>query len=215
MTTAVAWSTGKDSMMALRELGDPSPVLLTSLNDEANRTSMHGLREELLERQVEALGLDLRTVRLPPDCPNETYEIRMNEALGELAAAGITEVVFGDLFLEDIRAYREEQMEDVEVEPRFPIWERDTEELARRFLEEGCRAIVVCVDADALDGSFAGREYDEQFLTDLPTEVDPCGENGEFHTYVYDGPDFDEAVPFERGCLEIRDGFAYRDLQPT
>lgn len=176
---------------------------------------MHGVRSVLLERQVSALGLDLHTVSLPPNCSNETYENRMNEALGELAEAGITEVVFGDLFLEDIRAYREEQMEDVEVEPRFPLWERDTEELVRRFLEEGCRAVIVCVDADALDGSFAGREYDEQFLTDLPTEVDPCGKNGEFHTFVYDAPGFGDAISFERGPLEIRDGFAYQDLQPT
>jgi uncharacterized protein (TIGR00290 family) len=213
-TTVVSWSTGKDSLLALREIPDPVPLLLTTLNDEVDRTSMHGLRTELFERQVESLGLEVYTIRLPPDCSNETYENLMEEAQEDLYDEGFTEIVLGDLFLEDIRSYRENQMRGSTMEPRFPLWQRDTDKLARRFLGEGYRANVVCVDTDELPPSFAGRYYNKEFLEDLPAGVDPCGENGEFHTFVYDGPTFSTPVSFKQGQRTLRDGFAYQDLKP-
>lgn len=213
--TALAWSTGKDSLLALRTLDDVRPILLTTLNDENDRVSMHGLREELLRSQIDELELELHTVRLPPNCSNDTYEQRMADAVESLRDNGVREVLFGDLFLEDVRSYREEQMKTLDVHPRFPLWQSDTEALAREFLSNGYRAVVVCVDTGPLDEFFAGREYDEDFLADLPGGVDPCGENGEFHTFVYDGPEFEFPVDFERGITKEQEGFVYQDLLPA
>jgi uncharacterized protein (TIGR00290 family) len=212
----LSWSGGKDSVLALRalraEARTPPVALLTTVTEEYERVSMHGVRRALLRRQAEAVGLPLVEVEIPPECSNEVYETRLGRALASSELRGTEEVAFGDLFLEDVRAYRESQLAAAGKRGCFPLWGRDTSELAASFLNAGFRAIVVCVDPSVLDSSFAGREYDEELLRDLPEGIDPCGENGEFHTFVYDGPVFAEPIGCNRGEVVERDGFVFSDL---
>ncbi len=212
------WSGGKDSAMALHALREERAcrvtALLTTVTEEYNRISMHGVRRVLLERQAESLGLPLHPVLIPPHCSNATYEERMKEALEEHRARGVRHVAFGDIFLEDLREYREKNLARIGMQALFPIWKRDTRELAREFVRLGFRAIAVCVDPRVLDASFAGRELDESFFADLPPGVDPCGENGEFHTFVFDGPVFAEPIACRAGEQVMRDGFCFCDLLP-
>lgn len=208
---ALAWSSGKDSAMALHVMGGAS-LLLTTVTEGHERVSMHGVRRTLLRAQAEALGLPLFEVPIPPRCTNPVYEARMAQACERLKALGVRAVAFGDLFLADVRAYRERQMARAGMEALFPLWGRSSHDMAREFLRAGFKAVVVCVDLARLDASWAGREFDEAFLQNLPAGVDPCGENGEFHTFVYDGPLFARPVGFRRGDVVVRDGFAFVDL---
>jgi uncharacterized protein (TIGR00290 family) len=213
------WSGGKDSAMALHALLQRADVyiaaLLTTVTDAYDRISMHGVRRELLVRQAESIGLPLHEVRIPPQCVNPIYEARMEEALRVHHAEGVRTVAFGDIFLEDLRAYREKNLARVGMTALFPIWKRDTRELIREFHKNGFRAIAACVDPKVLDRSFAGRELDDAFFRDLPAGVDPCGENGEFHTFVFDGPIFRKPIPVRVGEIVERDSFIYADLLPS
>jgi uncharacterized protein (TIGR00290 family) len=212
------WSGGKDSAMALHALqsahGRRVAALLTTVTEEYDRISMHGVRRVLLERQAASIGLPLHAVLIPPQCINTTYEARMKGALNEHLHRGVQQVAFGDIFLEDLRAYRERNLAQLGMEALFPIWKRDTRELAREFLRLRFQAIAVCVDPRVLDSSFAGRVLDESFFADLPEGVDPCGENGEFHTFVFDGPIFRTPVRYVAGERVLRDGFCFCDLLP-
>ncbi len=212
----VAWSSGKDSAWALQEARRAGEVevvgLLTTVTSEFGRVSMHAVREALLEAQAEAVGLPCRTIGIPFPCVNEVYERRMETALGAARAEGVTRVVFGDLFLADVRAYRESRMAGSGVEPLFPLWGRGTAALAREMLAAGLRATLTCVDPRRLDRSFAGRAFDAALLEDLPPGVDPCGENGEFHTFAWDGPMFRRPLEIAAGDVVERDGFVFADL---
>lgn len=213
----LAWSGGKDSALALYELTRQESIeivaLLTTVTEGYDRISMHGVRRELLAEQAKALGYPLDEVSIPQQCTNEMYEQRMHQALEKYHRSGIAQAAFGDLFLEDVRAYREERLSRIGMRGVFPLWARNTGEVARQFVGLGFRAIVVCVDTHSLDRAFAGREYDLDFLKDLPGEVDPCGENGEFHTFVYAGPVFRRPVQVERGGRVLREKrFYYCDL---
>ena len=211
------WSGGKDSAMALRVLrrqnGLRVAALLTTVTEGYERISMHGVRRELLLRQAHAIGLPLQEVRIPPQCVNPIYEARMRDAMLAQKAAGVRCVAFGDIFLQDLREYRERNLALVEMSAMFPIWKCDTRELAQEFCAQGFRAVAVCIDSNKLSCEFAGREVDESFFRDLPEGVDPCGENGEFHTFVYDGPIFSNAIAVERGEVVERDGFYFCDLK--
>jgi uncharacterized protein (TIGR00290 family) len=213
------WSGGKDSALALHTLLRQNDVriaaLLTTVTEGYDRISMHGVRRELLHRQVKSLGLPLHEVFIPPECGNPLYEARMEEALLFFFEQGIRRVAFGDIFLEDLRLYREENLARVEMQALFPIWKRDTRELIRDFHAARFRSAAVCVDSKVLDPSFAGRELDTSFFADLPPAVDPCGENGEFHTFVYDGPIFSHPIGFTLGETVQRDSFIFRDLLPA
>jgi uncharacterized protein (TIGR00290 family) len=218
----VAWSGGKDSALALREIrGDARyrvAALLTTVTAEYDRISMHGVRRTLLRQQTQALGLPLEEVLISPRASNDEYETNMGAALAALRTRipGLGTVVFGDLFLADIRAYRERMLARIGMRGLFPLWLRDTRALAHDFVRVGYRAVLVCVDAAQLDGAFAGREFDADLLHDLPPRVDPCGENGEFHTFVYAGPGLRQPVRHERGPVVVRDGrFVYCDLMET
>jgi uncharacterized protein (TIGR00290 family) len=210
------WSGGKDSAMALHTLLQRSDVhiaaLLTTVTEGYERISMHGVRRELLERQAQSIGLPLHEVRIPPQCVNPIYEARMEEALLLHLENGVQKVAFGDIFLEDLRAYREKNLARVGMTALFPIWKRDTRDLIREFHAERFRAIAVCVDPKVLDRTFAGRELDESFFRDLPPHADPCGENGEFHSFVFDGPIFHSPIPVRTGEIVNRDGFVFCDL---
>jgi uncharacterized protein (TIGR00290 family) len=214
----LSWSGGKDSSMALYELvrGRRFRVasLLTNVSEEYGRISIHGVRQELLERQADAISLPLHVVLLSQGCTNEEYERSTASALKHFHNQAIHTVAFGDIFLADLRAYREDNLKRIGMSGLFPIWQRNTRELAEQFLALGFRAIVVCVDTKKLDAAFAGRAFDASLLDDLPAEVDPCGENGEFHTFVFDGPLFQRPVRLKRGEVVTRDGFAYCDLLP-
>jgi uncharacterized protein (TIGR00290 family) len=215
----VSWSSGKDSAYALWEAqraGELDIVgVLTTVTATFERVSMHGVRELLLDRQAAQLGLPCQKVRIPSPCPNEVYETRMGAALAEAKARGITHFIFGDLFLEDIRAYRESKLEPTGVRAVFPLWGRDTRALAHAMLEHGFRARTTCIDPQKLAPSFAGREFDARFLSELPAAVDPCGENGEFHTFVTAGPMFAREIAVESGEVVERDGFVFADLVPA
>lgn len=215
----VSWSSGKDSAWALhivRKQGKVEIVaLLTTINVAHARVAMHAVRETLLESQAEALGLPLVKVPIPSPCPNTVYEAAMESAVSRARAEGITHIVFGDLFLEDIRKYREEKLAPTGVEPLFPIWGLDTAGLAREMVEAGLRAYLTCVDPKKLDQTFAGRVFDERLLAELPAGVDPCGENGEFHTYAYRGPMFTKPVAAQVGQIVERDGFVFADVLPA
>jgi uncharacterized protein (TIGR00290 family) len=215
----VAWSSGKDSAWALHEVlraGEVEVVgLLTTVTHEFARVSMHAVREALLDRQAEALGLPCHKVRIPWPCPNERYESEMARALAEARAAGVTCVVFGDLFLTDVRAYREAKMAGTGIEPLFPLWGRDTTLLARDMLAAGIEATLTCIDPRRLDRSFAGRTFDEALLAALPAGVDPCGENGEFHTFVSAGPMFRAPLEVVVGEVVEREGFVFADVLPA
>jgi uncharacterized protein (TIGR00290 family) len=212
------WSGGKDSALALHALQQRADVrvigLLTTVTDEYDRISMHGVRATLLEAQARATGVPLRVARIPRDCPNDRYEAVTRDAFAAYAAEGGEHVAFGDLFLADVRAYRERLLAPLPLAPTFPLWGEDTRALAYRFIELGFRAVLVCVDPRQIDPAFCGREYDESLLAELPTTADPCGENGEFHTFVYDGPIFHEPVAIRRGEIVERSGFWFCDLAP-
>ena len=213
----VLWGGGKDAALALYEVRESYDIaaLITTVTPDG-RVGMHGVRGELLRQQAEAVGLPLRTVTIPAVCSNAEYEAAFHSALESYRQAGATTVVCGDLFLEDVRRYREERLFARRWKGVYPLWQRDTAELARRFLTLGFRAVLCCVDGRALDPSFAGRRYDADLLADLPAGVDPCGENGEFHTFVFDGPLFRRPVAWTAGKRTTRDGrFTYCDLVPT
>ncbi len=215
MTLALGWSGGKDSALALQALraaGREPVALLTTVTEGVERISIHGVRRELLHAQARATGIAVVEVRIPLPCPNEVYEQRMEEALTAPPLDAVTEMAFGDLFLEDIRAYREERLQPTGRRALFPVWGRDTAALARQFLDDDFQAIVATVDPRFLDASFAGRAYDADFLTDLPDGVDPCGENGEFHTFVHAGPVFGAPIAVTTGEIVERDGFVYADI---
>ena len=212
------WSGGKDSALALYTLLQQSRVrvaaLLTTVTEGYDRISMHGVRRELLQQQAKSLRLPLHEVFIPPQCVNPIYEARMEEALLFYFKQGIRRVAFGDIFLEDLRLYREKNLARVAMQALFPIWKRDTRELIREFHAAQFRSVAVCIDSRVLDPSFAGRELDSSFFDDLPPGVDPCGENGEFHTFAFDGPIFSRPVDFTLGEVVWRDSFVFRDLLP-
>jgi len=187
-------------------------ALLCTVNADAQRVAMHAVRRSLLEAQADRLGLPLVTVDIPAACSNERYETLMAGALEVADAAGVTCVVFGDLFLRDVREYREAQLAGTGIRPLFPLWDRPTDGLAREMLDSGLQAIVTCVDLARLRGDFAGRRFDAQLLRELPTGVDPCGENGEFHTFVWDGPGFGSPIDVRIGQVVERDGFVFCDV---
>lgn len=215
----VSWSGGKDSAMALWELqrADRYDVaaLVTTVTEGYDRISMHGVRRVLLERQAEAIGVPLEEVWISPGATNREYEANMSRAFRAYRSRGVMAVAFGDLFLEDIRRYRERLLDAVGIQALFPVWGRNTQELARAFIALGFRAVVVCVDPRALDRSFAGRLIDAAFLRDLPPQVDPCGERGEFHSFVFDGPIFRRPIDCAMGAIVQRDGFRFCDLAPA
>jgi len=218
VSLALGWSGGKDSSLALRALraaGREPVALITTVTEGVERISIHGVRRELLHAQSHALGIPVVEVRIPLPCPNAVYEAQMEAALAAPPLDAVTEVAFGDLFLEDIRAYREERLAPSGRGALFPVWGRDTAALAREFLDAGFQAIVATVDPRHLDGAFAGRAYDAAFLRDLPADVDPCGENGEFHTFVHAGPIFDAPIAVETGEVVERDGYVYADILPA
>jgi uncharacterized protein (TIGR00290 family) len=215
----LSWSSGKDSAMALHRLraeGDLEITgLLTTVNSTAQRVAMHAVRLELLRAQAAALGLPLHVVELPWPCANEVYEAAMRDGLVAALADGAEALAFGDLFLEDVRAYRERSLEGTGLTPRFPLWGQPTDELARAILAVGIRAVVTCVDPAQAPATIAGRWYDETYLEELPDGVDPCGERGEFHTFVVDGPGFAAPLAVELGQVVERDGFVFADVVPT
>ena len=214
----MCWSGGKDSAMALHAAQqDPRlrvEALLTTVTEGYERISMHGVRRALLLAQAEAIGLPLEEVRIPIRASNDVYEEAMREVLTRYRARGVRRVIFGDLFLQEIRAYRETRLAQLEMAGLFPLWGRDTGPLAREFIASGFRAILVCVDPAQISPAFCGRAFDEQLLGDLPATADPCGEKGEFHTFVHDGPLFRQPIPITRGEIVERDGFWFCDLTP-
>jgi uncharacterized protein (TIGR00290 family) len=212
----LSWSSGKDSAWALHVLNQSEPgcvaALLTTVNDAVDRVAMHGVRRELVEAQAAAAGLPLWRVPLPHPCANEIYEARMREACTRAVAEGFTHVAFGDLFLEDVRRYREERLAGTGLLPLFPVWGQATRLLAAEMIASGLRARLSVVDTRVLNASFAGREFDRALLDDLPASVDPCGENGEFHTFAYAGPMFRVHVSVEPGETVTREPFVFCDL---
>jgi uncharacterized protein (TIGR00290 family) len=215
----VSWSGGKDSTLALYELRQTPQyevaALLTTVTDSYDRISMHGVRRALLERQAASLGLPLQKIFISPGATNASYETSLSAALAVYQQQGIHAIAFGDLFLADIKRYREEYLARIDMTGLFPVWQRNTTEMAQKFIQLGFKAVTVCVDPRALDASFVGRIIDADFLQQLPSHVDPCGENGEFHSFVYDGPLFREAIPFTVGEVVLRDSFCFCDLLPA
>lgn len=215
---AMCFSGGKDSAIALHEIRRAEMYvvkeLLTTVTIPYDRVTMHGVRRALVRQQAEAIGIPITEVAVPPSSSNAIYEREMGYAFARLQIQGIRRVAFGDIFLEDLRVYREEQLAACKLECVFPIWKRDTTELAHQFVNDGFKAIVACVNPAVLDASFAGRPFDEAFLAALPPEVDPCGENGEFHTFVFDGPIFRWPVRISLGQVVERDRFVFCDLVP-
>ena len=214
----LSWSSGKDCAWALHVLRQQPDIevvgLLTTLNAEFDRVAMHGTRRSILEAQAEAAGLPLWSVPLPWPCSNEVYEQRMVEACARAVRERFDAVAFGDLFLRDVREYRERQLAGTRLQPLFPLWEIPTDELARRMIAGGLRAKLVCVDSRQIPAIFAGRDFDADLLRDLPAHVDRCGERGEFHSCVYDGPMFTHPVALESGEIVDREGFIYADFSP-
>jgi uncharacterized protein (TIGR00290 family) len=190
--------------------------LLTTVTEGYDRISMHGVRRSLLEQQADSLGVPLHQIMIPKDCPNQIYEARMREALEHFKARGITKVAFGDLFLQEVKQYRDERLAQAGMTGLYPIWMRDTGELVSTFIDLGFRAILCCVDTQAIDASFAGREIDQALLRDLPDSADPCGENGEYHSFVYAGPIFKRPIPCRAGERVLRTArFNYCDILPA
>jgi uncharacterized protein (TIGR00290 family) len=212
----IAWSSGKDSAWALHQIrsaGDYEVVgALTTVTETFSRVSMHGVREEVLAAQHAAAGLAPLIVAIPWPCTNDIYEARMGAALAQAQRAGVTHVIFGDLFLEDVRAYREQKLAGTGITPVFPLWGLPTDALAREMIDGGLETYLVCVDLKQLPRDFAGRRFDHDLLAALPATADPCGENGEFHSCVVAGPMFTRGIPVERGETVERDGFVYADL---
>ncbi|MBI5494858.1 MAG: adenine nucleotide alpha hydrolase [Deltaproteobacteria bacterium] len=215
MNVLLSWSSGKDaawSLHVLRQQGTPVGGLLTTVNDAFQRVAMHAVRETLLEAQAAAAGLPLRKVRIPFPCPNEVYEAAMAAACRDAVAEGFTHVAFGDLFLPDVRAYREQKLAGTGLQPLFPLWGRPTAALAREMIAGGLRATLTCVDPRVLPPRFCGRAFDAALLDELPPGVDPCGERGEFHTLAHAGPMFAHALDIRVGERVERDGFAFSDV---
>lgn len=215
----LSWSSGKDSAWSLHVLRADHTVevvgLLTTVNRVHDRVAMHAVRRQLLDRQAQAAGLPLLSVEIPSPCSNADYEAAMGAAVAKLRADGIHAVAFGDLFLEDIRAYREQKLAGSGLEPLFPLWGRPTDALAREMVRGGLVAHLTCVDPRRLPASFAGRTFSESLLDELPATVDPCGENGEFHSFVSAGPMFQRAISVSAGPIVERDGFVFADLLPA
>jgi uncharacterized protein (TIGR00290 family) len=216
---ALSWSSGKDSAWSLHLLRQDPEIevvaLITTINQAFDRVAMHAVRRELVELQAEAAGFPFWAVPLPWPCSNEQYEERMRQVCSRSLAGGVSAIAFGDLFLADIRAYRERQLAGTGLEPLFPVWQLPTPELAAEMIAGGLRAKITCVDPKVLPREFAGREFDAELLRDLPSGVDPCGENGEFHSFVYAGPMFSKPIPVEVGEIVERDGFVFADLKGT
>ncbi len=213
------WSGGKDSAMTLHEIlkGAAYEIssLLTTVTEDYERVSIHGVRRALLEEQAASLGLPLEEVFIPKNTSDGEYEARMGEVLEKYRASGVSAAAFGDIFLEDLRRYRENNLSRIGMKAIFPLWKRDSAELARAFIRLGFKAVITCVDSHALDRTFAGRIFNEGFLSEIPPSVDPCGENGEFHSFVYDGPLFRKEISFTRGEVVLRENrFWYCDLIP-
>jgi len=212
------WSGGKDSTLALHELVREGNVeivtLLTTVTGDYDRISMHGVRTELLRAQADSLGFPLTLVTIPRGCSNVQYETSMEATLRSFLTQGVASVAFGDIFLEDLKAYREKNLEKLGMKAIFPIWKRETRELINTFITHGYRAVISCIDPRVLPPSFAGRMIDHEFVHDLPRNVDPCGENGEFHSFVFDGPLFKRPIQIGRGESLERDGFWFCDLIP-
>jgi len=217
--TLLSWSSGKDSAWALHILRGTPDVevvgLMTTMNEVHQRVAIHAVRLELLQRQAEALGLPVQVIDLPGPCTNAQYEAAMGKFVDESKRHGIECMAFGDLFLADIKEYREAKLAGTGIAPLFPLWLMPTDRLATEMIANGLRAVVTCVDPQQLPLSFAGREFNEQFLADLPNDVDPCGERGEFHTLAFDGPMFEKPVGIQKGEVVERDGFGYADLLPA
>jgi uncharacterized protein (TIGR00290 family) len=218
MKTLVSWSSGKDSAWMVHVLrqqrGIELAAMLTTVNEVYQRVAMHAVRVELLQAQADSIGLPLWQIPIPSPCPNNVYERAMAEAVGRAVAEGFTHVAFGDLFLEDIRRYREERLAGSGLTPIFPIFGLDTTELARTMVASGLRARLTCLDPKVLDARLAGREFDAALLDELPASIDPCGERGEFHTFAYDGPMFTRPIGVKPGEVVERDGFVFADLVP-
>ena len=215
-----SWSGGKDSSLALYEIQKSGKYeirsLITTVTADYDRVSMHGLRTSLLEEQARNLDIPLQKVLISKNASNDEYESNFNEVLLKYKESGISQIVFGDLFLEEIKKYRENLLQKVDMECVFPIWKRDTTKLAYEFIDLGFKAITVCVDSEVLGEEFAGREFNEQFLNDLPEGIDPCGENGEFHTFVHYGPIFKKPINHRMGEIVLRDErFYYCDILPV
>jgi len=212
----VSWSSGKDSAWALETARRHNNIdivgLLTTVTEGYDRVSMHGVREEILDRQAAALGLPCRKVRIPPGCVNADYELALSQAMAGARAEGITRLIFGDLFLEDVRRYREDRLSGSGIEPVFPLWGRETRELAAEMIAAGLQAVVVCVDPRAVSETLAGRRFDRSLVRDLPAGADPCGERGEFHTCVLAGPMFREKLALRPGPIVAREGFVFADF---
>jgi len=212
----LSWSSGKDSAWSLevvrRQGAFDVRALLTTVNAEHQRVAMHAVRESLLRAQAASVGLPLVTVPIPSPCPNAVYEEAMARAMEQARGEGITHMIFGDLFLEEIREYREKKLAGTGIQPVFPLWGLDTRQLAHDMVHGGIRGYLTCIDPKKLEDSFAGRLFDADLLADLPENIDPCGENGEFHTFVYAGPMFQSALEVERGIVLERDGFLFTDL---
>ncbi len=217
MKTLLAWSSGKDSaysLHVLREQGVEVVGLLTTLNETHDRVAMHAVRRSLLLAQADAAGLPVTIVPIPSPCPNEVYETAMAGAMAAARAAGVEAVAFGDLFLEDIRRYREERLAGTGLRPLFPLWGRPTRALAEEMIASGLEARLTCVDPRVLPAAFAGRAFDRRLLAELPAHVDPCGENGEFHSFAWAGPMFRTPIAIAAGAVVERDGFVFADLLP-
>ena len=215
----ISWSGGKDSSLALYEIQKSRDyevaALITTITSDYDRVSMHGVRTILLDEQASSLNIPLEKIFISKNAPNDEYESRLKEALLKYKQLGIRDIVFGDLFLEEIKKYREDLLGKIGMECVFPIWKRDTVKLAKKFIELGFKAITVCVDSKVLGKEFAGREFDEHFLDDLPKAIDPCGETGEFHTFVHDGPIFKNPIDHRLGETVLRDErFYYCDVLP-
>lgn len=216
----VAWSGGKDSALALYEITNSGRYdvleLLTTVNKDYDRISIHGLRRVLLEQQAKALGFPLEKTLISKGASDDEYENELSKALKRQRRNDVSSVVFGDIFLEDVRKYREQILAKAEMNGIFPLWKKDTQALASKFINLGFKAIITSIDSDVLAKAFVGREYDEQFLSTLPDNVDPCGENGEFHSFVYNGPIFHKRVSFQKGeCVQRENRFYYCDLLPA
>ncbi len=212
------WSGGKDSAMALHEIKKNNEYevvsLLTTVTEDYDRISMHGVRRVLLEKQAESLGLPLHKVLIPKDCSNEIYAAKMTEALNKFKRDGVETVAFGDIFLEDVRQYRLDNLAKLNMKAVFPIWGRDSTELVHSFIALGFKSVVSCIDTKVMDKKFLGRQIDENFIAELPPGIDPSGENGEFHSFAYDGPLFKEKIAYRLGESVLRDSFYFCDLLP-
>jgi uncharacterized protein (TIGR00290 family) len=215
----LSWSSGKDSAWSLHVLREQDEVevvgLLTTLNAVHDRVAMHAVRAELLRKQADAAGVELWPVPIPWPCSNAEYEAAMSFAVDRARGVGVTQMAFGDLFLEDVRRYREDRLRDTGITPIFPIWGIPTSELARTMIDGGLRARLTCVDPRKIDASFAGRDFDRALLSELPPSIDPCGENGEFHSFAYAGPMFRAPVGIRSGEVVERDGFVFADILPA